>query len=166
MNSKEYSNNEITILWKPQLCTHAGFCVGMLPQVFKPGEKPWIKVGNASTDDLMRQVSKCPSGALSLKEYKKKNIEIKQENNTTKGIFFIFENEMMVGKMTYVWVNESQFIIDHTAVDDEFTGKGYGKRLVFSAVKFARANGLKIFPLCPFAKVEFENNKNYNDVKF
>lgn len=60
----EYSNGQITIEWKPQLCIHAGKCVGMLPQVYKPGEKPWIKIENATSKELMAQIKSCPSGAL------------------------------------------------------------------------------------------------------
>ncbi len=62
---KEYSNGEITVVWKPKLCIHSEICVKTLPEVYKPGEKPWIRVENAATDDLRSQVEKCPSGALS-----------------------------------------------------------------------------------------------------
>ena len=33
-NRKEYTNGEIVIVWQPELCTHAGICVKMLPQVY------------------------------------------------------------------------------------------------------------------------------------
>lgn len=62
---KEYSNGEISVIWKPELCQHAGICVKMLPEVYNPKEKPWIKAKNASTEQLKQQISKCPSGALS-----------------------------------------------------------------------------------------------------
>lgn len=63
--TKEYSNGELTVVWKPGLCIHSGVCVDMLPDVYKPNEKPWIKVKNASTEVLKKQIKKCPSGALS-----------------------------------------------------------------------------------------------------
>lgn len=62
---KEYSNGEITIVWRPDKCIHSGNCVKGLSQVFKPDSKPWIQVENASTDQLRKQVKECPSGALS-----------------------------------------------------------------------------------------------------
>ena len=37
-NRKEYTNGEIVIVWQPELCTHAGICVKMLPQVYNPRE--------------------------------------------------------------------------------------------------------------------------------
>ncbi len=64
---KEYSNGEITILWQPKLCTHAGVCVRTLPKVYNPKASPWVAIENASTEDLINQVKQCPSGALSFK---------------------------------------------------------------------------------------------------
>ena len=69
---KEYSNEEITIIWQPDLCIHAGVCIRMLPEVYKPRERPWVKIKNATTEALIEQVRLCPSGALSF---------IKKENS-------------------------------------------------------------------------------------
>jgi len=63
----EYSNGELTVVWKPELCQHSGICVKTLPRVYKPGEKPWINAEKATTDELKSQIEKCPSGALSYK---------------------------------------------------------------------------------------------------
>lgn len=65
---KEYSNGEITILWQSEKCTHSGICVKTLPQVYNPQERPWIKIENATSEELINQVAKCPSGALSIKK--------------------------------------------------------------------------------------------------
>ena len=62
---KEYTNGEITVVWKPKTCIHAAVCVKTLPNVYKPKEKPWIQIDNATTEELKAQVSQCPSGALS-----------------------------------------------------------------------------------------------------
>lgn len=61
---KEYTNGEITVVWRPGKCIHAGICVKTLPEVYKPKEKPWIQIDNATTKALKEQVKKCPSGAL------------------------------------------------------------------------------------------------------
>ncbi|NJM24377.1 MAG: (4Fe-4S)-binding protein [Bacteroidia bacterium] len=62
--TKEYSNGEITIVWKPARCIHSGNCFRGLGDVFDPRRKPWIKPENAATEQLVDQVGKCPSGAL------------------------------------------------------------------------------------------------------
>ena len=65
--SKEvrYSNDDITIVWKPEVCKHAAECVKRLPKVYNPKERPWLKIENASTSELKEQINACPSGALS-----------------------------------------------------------------------------------------------------
>ncbi len=62
---KEYSNSELTIVWKPAKCMHAALCVKILPKVYNPKAKPWLSIDKASTEELQAQISKCPSGALS-----------------------------------------------------------------------------------------------------
>lgn len=62
---KEYSNGEMTVIWQPELCIHAGICTQMLPDVYRPQERPWVKIENATTEQLISQVNSCPSKALS-----------------------------------------------------------------------------------------------------
>ncbi len=61
---KEYSNGEITIVWNADLCTHAAYCFTELPEVFDMGERPWIKPMGASTREIIDQVNRCPTDAL------------------------------------------------------------------------------------------------------
>lgn len=91
---------------------------------------------------------------------------IQHEDNERKGRFVIYENNLFAGEMTYTWAGESKFIIDHTGIEEDFGGKGYGKQLVLKAVEFAREKNIKILPLCPFAKAEFLKNKSIQDVMF
>lgn len=75
---KEYSNNDMTIIWEPKKCIHSGECVKRLPKVYDPKSKPWIKIENASTEALVEQIQACPSGALS---YRKLNQNEKEESS-------------------------------------------------------------------------------------
>jgi len=61
----KYSNGEVTIVWKPELCIHSGRCLRGLPEVFKPKEKPWITPEGSTSEKIVAQVKRCPSGALS-----------------------------------------------------------------------------------------------------
>ncbi|MFR9166333.1 MAG: (4Fe-4S)-binding protein [Dysgonomonas sp.] len=61
----KYSNGEITVVWEPALCMHAGNCMQMLPEVYRPDKRSWIDVSKASTEELVAQIGCCPTGALS-----------------------------------------------------------------------------------------------------
>ncbi len=63
--TKKYSNGEVTVVWKPNLCIHSAICFRGLPEVFDPRERPWVKIDGASSTNIVEQVKKCPSGALS-----------------------------------------------------------------------------------------------------
>jgi len=91
-------------------------------------------------------------------------MEIQQTNDTKRGSFDAIEDVKEAGKMTYTWAGDSKFIIDHTEVSPDFNGKGVGKKLVLAAVDYARANNVKIIPLCPFAKSVFDKVEEIRDV--
>ena len=62
---KKYSNDDITVIWKPEVCIHSKLCwQGLLP-VFDPRRKPWIMMEHGTTEAIIAQVEQCPSGALS-----------------------------------------------------------------------------------------------------
>ena len=62
---KEYTNGELTVVWRPSVCFHSTRCFKGLPEVFAPRERPWVKMEAASSERIMAQVNECPSGALS-----------------------------------------------------------------------------------------------------
>jgi uncharacterized Fe-S cluster protein YjdI len=63
--TKKYSNGEVTIVWKPSECIHSGICFRGLGEVFDPRKRPWITMEKSTTEKMIEQVKKCPSGALS-----------------------------------------------------------------------------------------------------
>jgi uncharacterized Fe-S cluster protein YjdI len=62
--TRKYSNGEVTIVWKPSLCIHSGNCSRGLGEVFHPKDLPWITPERSTTEKIIDQVKKCPSGAL------------------------------------------------------------------------------------------------------
>ncbi len=59
-----YTNGIITVVWKPDLCIHSTRCFMELPEVFNPDIRKWIDVDGAPQEEVIEQVKKCPSGAL------------------------------------------------------------------------------------------------------
>lgn len=68
ISTKEYSNGEITVLWNSGLCIHSEKCVKGLPNVFNINSSPWINPKKGENQAIIKQVAKCPSGALSIKK--------------------------------------------------------------------------------------------------
>jgi uncharacterized protein len=91
-------------------------------------------------------------------------MEIKHDQTDTKGIFYVGEPSNPLAEMTYSKAGAETIIIDHTQVSEELKGQGAGKQLLTAAVEFARAKGIKIIPLCPFAKSVFDKVKEFRDV--
>lgn len=63
----EYHTDELTVYWCPTRCSHAGKCWGTLPQVFDVDKKPWIELDQASTEEIIKAIDKCPTDALKYK---------------------------------------------------------------------------------------------------
>ena len=65
---KEYTLEDLTVVWQPDICIHSAVCVRSMPHVFKPRERPWIQLNAEEKEAIRATVRKCPSGAISLKE--------------------------------------------------------------------------------------------------
>lgn len=74
---KKYSTDDLSIIWKPQLCIHSENCFKALPRVFNPRRKPWIDPKEEDAEKIKLQIEKCPSGALSFENQKPKNAVLK-----------------------------------------------------------------------------------------
>lgn len=62
--AKEYSNGEITIFWKHELCIHSANCLMGMPRVFNNRRNPWINLAGANSKEVMKIIDSCPSRAL------------------------------------------------------------------------------------------------------
>ncbi|WP_040280751.1 (4Fe-4S)-binding protein [Psychroserpens damuponensis] len=63
-NPNVFSNNDITVTYNPCHCINAERCAKELSNVFRQSVIPWIDLEGASTKKIIKQVKKCPSGAL------------------------------------------------------------------------------------------------------
>jgi len=62
--ARQYSNGEVTVLWRPELCIHSANCLIGLPGVFDSSERPWVNMRGAGSKEIIKTVDTCPSRAL------------------------------------------------------------------------------------------------------
>ena len=67
MKIEKFRNKEITITYNPFKCEQADFCTQQLANVFQDSVIPWIDPNGEDTETIIKQIKKCPSGALSFK---------------------------------------------------------------------------------------------------
>ncbi len=67
-------------------------------------------------------------------------------------------------ELTYSIMSPGMIIADHTGVPDAMRGTGAGKKLVERLVADARAEGVKIVPLCPFVRSQATRHPEWADV--
>jgi len=79
--------------------------------------------------------------------------------------FYIGESPDNVSAQIEYSINGNVLTILSTDVSASLQGQGIGQQLVTYAVEFARKNHLKIIPICPYAKKQFEKHPEFNDVK-
>ena len=55
-------------------------------------------------------------------------------------------------------------ILPHTVVPESFEGKGVGSALAKAALGYAREQGLKVIPLCPFMAGYITKHPEWHDI--
>lgn len=94
MPTREYSNEDTTVVWKSELCMHSEKCARGLIEVFNPKQSPWVNMQAASSEAIRNQVAQCPSGALSIKGAKSEQADIEVE--ATKNGPFVVKGSITV----------------------------------------------------------------------
>ena len=84
--------------------------------------------------------------------------------NGHRGAFAFDIDGKRLAEMAYSVAGDGIIIIEHTDVNSALRGTGAGKMLLAALVEWARAEGKKVIPICPFAKSVFEKTPEFQDV--
>jgi uncharacterized protein len=90
-------------------------------------------------------------------------LQITREHGQTKGRYVI-RKDGEEAELTYSITTPTLIIADHTGVPDSFRGTGAGLAMVERLVADARAEGVKIVPLCPFVNATRKKHPEWADV--
>ena len=89
---------------------------------------------------------------------------IQHDDQPKGGAFFFEQGGQRLAEMTYSRTNPHLLIIDHTDVDESLRGQGVGRELLDALVAWVRADGIKVVPLCPYARSQFDKDASIRDV--
>ena len=88
-----------------------------------------------------------------------------QHNHTEKGgTFYVGDLASPTAQLVYRMEGKEKMIIDHTEVSEIHKGEGIGRQLVLAAIDYARQQGVKVQPLCSFARSILKHSKEYEDI--
>jgi predicted GNAT family acetyltransferase len=91
-------------------------------------------------------------------------IDIRHEEEGGRGAFFIEREGTRLAQMTYSRAGDDLVIIDHTEVNEQLQGLGIARRLLDSAVAWARETKTRVMATCPYAKAQFAKDPSIQDV--
>ena len=94
---------------------------------------------------------------------KKKKMEITHKPKGHKGVFYINDDTTQPVEITYSMAGKSIMIINRTQVSSEQAYTA-GTRLLLAVAEYVRHMGIKIIPLCAFAKTVFAQHEHLQDV--
>ncbi len=78
-------------------------------------------------------------------------------NEQGQGAFVVMDGEEQLGEMVLA-IGDSKLTVYHTEVSPKAEGRGLAKVLLNAMVSYARANQLKVVPLCPFVHAQFKRH--------
>jgi len=78
--------------------------------------------------------------------------------------WFITEKGARVAEMTYAREG-NVLVMNHTWVDDSLRGHGVARELLDEAVRYARANGLRMRAQCPYVAGQFEKDRSLDALR-
>ncbi|NLC40779.1 MAG: N-acetyltransferase [Clostridiaceae bacterium] len=88
-------------------------------------------------------------------------MEVKHEE----GIFYIGnDKDNPYTKVTYYHLHDDVIVVDQTVSREEFRGQGLSCKVVTTLIDWARQEGMKILPECPYASKVMHESSQYSDM--
>ncbi|MBO3697508.1 (4Fe-4S)-binding protein [Roseivirga sp. E12] len=131
---KEYTNDEVTVVWKPEQCIHSGICLRGLPKVFNLKQRPWVSMTSATSQEIVSLVRECPSKALSIK-----GVRFKEDDKSNQEVTLIPGGPLIVKGGATVHERKET-------------------KLFHETVSFCRCNRSKNFPYCDGTHAQPKDN--------
>ena len=91
-------------------------------------------------------------------------MDIQQKITDDRGRFYIEEGGRLIAELDFQ-LRDGILDAYHTGVRPEFEGQGIAGKLFDEMVQYARENGYKVIPSCPYIHVKFRRNpEGFRDI--
>lgn len=77
---------------------------------------------------------------------------------------FVADTDGGEAELTYRLTADGVIVFTHTGVPEAAEGQGVGSALVEAGLAHARAEGLRVMPLCPFVKAYMQRHPETHDL--
>jgi uncharacterized protein len=74
------------------------------------------------------------------------------------------EGGIEAGEVTFTRDGDEVLVVNHTGVDPDYRGQGIAEELIRHVAEKAKNEGLKIDPVCSYAKKQMERKPEYNEL--
>jgi predicted GNAT family acetyltransferase len=91
-------------------------------------------------------------------------LQIRHEEVGDRGAFIVERDGERLGEQTYQRLGEHRIVIDHTEVSPALQGQGVARRLLDTAVAWARSTGTRVEATCPYARAQFLKDPSIQDI--
>jgi uncharacterized protein len=93
------------------------------------------------------------------------DLQVRRDDGGSRGSFYIEQDGRRIAEQTFKLGPDGKVaIIEHTGVDASLRGQGIARKLTLATVDWARSSGVKLVPVCPFAKEVIERDASLHDV--
>ena len=90
-------------------------------------------------------------------------MEVKHES----GLFYLGDDkDNNYARLCYTFYRDDVIIIDSTEVDEDHRGQNLGKKVLVAAIEWARKEGMKLIPECPYAAKVMRETHDYGYMVF
>jgi predicted GNAT family acetyltransferase len=80
------------------------------------------------------------------------------------GAFVLLRDGQKLGELHYRRLGLNLINIDHTETDESLRGQGAARKLLDTAVAWARETKTQVKATCPYAKAQFQKDHSIQDV--
>lgn len=91
-------------------------------------------------------------------------MEIKHDEQSKKGEFYLEQDGTRVAKLQYFHSRPGEINAYHTEVDDSLAGQGVGKKLVAALAAYAREKDVKVHATCSYTHKVMSESDEYKDL--